>query len=299
MKPTVTADTGYQEIIEYGGHTYKYNEDVVSFAFMGVDQRELKSSDETDYVGAADTDIVAAVDTKTGKAKVIAIPRDTMTDIDITTDRGIFLRTDRAQLCLAYAYGDGEEGSAKSTVEAMSRILMGVPIEKYFTLDLNGIKPLNDAIGGVTVKSLYTFKNQGINEGEEVTLHGDMAETYIRIRDLDDVEASLNRTDRQVQYIKAYAAQVLPAVLKDFGVIRNLYDLSSKYSHTNLSLSNVTYMGSLLLSKGVSDFDAIRIEGEMKEGHSDNMPEVTHAEFYPDEDSLMQAVLSAFYTQID
>ena len=32
-----TATTDYQETIEYKGHTYEYNENVVTMAFLGVD----------------------------------------------------------------------------------------------------------------------------------------------------------------------------------------------------------------------------------------------------------------------
>ena len=300
FQSTVTANTPYQETIEYNGHTYRFNDDVIALGFMGIDQRQLETAEQTDFVGAADADLVAAIDTKTGVTKVIAIPRDTMVDIDIFTDSGILLRTQQAQLCLAYAYGDGGVKSCESTVAAMSRVLYNVPINRYYALDLDGIKPLNDAIGGVTVTSLYDFTDYGIKKGDTVTLHGDMAEWYVRLRSMDDVEASLNRTERQVQYVKAYANQVLPAVIKDFSVVSNLYSVASDYSATNLTLSNTTYLASQLLSKGVRSFDTFTIEGEMKGSVEDPfVPGIIHAEFYPDEDSVMQIVLDAFYTQID
>ena len=289
----------YQETIQYKGHTYKFNEDVFAIAFMGIDQRTMESSENTNFVGAADADIVLAIDSKTGLTKAISIPRDTMIDVDIYTASGVFLRTQQAQLCLAYAYGDGRTKSCQNTVDAMSRVLRGVPISKYFALDLDGIKPLNDEIGGVTVESLYTFQNMGIKKGETVTLHGDMAETYVRERSMTELDASLNRGERQVQYVKAYAAQVIPSAMKDFSIVNRLYDISKSYSQTNISLSNVTYIGSLLLSRGVTDFQTKTITGEMKASKDPVYEGVVHAEFYPDEDSVMEAVLDAFYTQID
>ncbi|MFR5875590.1 MAG: LCP family protein [Eubacterium sp.] len=300
VMPTVTENTAYEETIEYKGHTYKYNEDVFSVAFLGVDQRELETADETDFVGAADADIVVAVDTKTGKTNVIAIPRDTMVDIDLWSESGIFLRTQRAQLCLAYSYGDGAKQSCQNSMNAMSRILYNVPIQKYFALDLDGIAPLNDAIGGVTIdSSLYEFKDMGISVGDSVTLKGDMAESYVRVRDMDNVNASLNRTDRQVQYIKAYAQQLVPAVMKNFSVVSDLYSTASDYSQTNLTLNNATYIASLALSKGITSFETHTISGTMTASDDPIMENVVHAEFTPDEDSLMEAVLASFYTQID
>ena len=226
-----------------------------------------------------------------------------MVDIDMySADTGLLLQSDTAQLCLAYAYGDGDVLSCQNTVDAMSRILYNVPIQKYFALDLDGIAPLNDAIGGVDIaNSLYPFPNDGISVGDPVTLKGDMAEAYVRTRDLDNVNASLNRTERQVQYVKAYAQQALPAVVRDFSTVSRLYNISKNYSKTNLTLSNATYIASLALSKNVRDFTGITLQGEMK-GSADPNPEyadIVHAEFYPDEDFLMQTVLDVFYTQID
>lgn len=80
-----------------------------------------------------------------------------MVDIDLYTVGGEFVRTENMQLCLAYAYGDGGTSSCENVTTAISRILANVPVEKYFALDLSGIAPLNDAVGGVTVTSLYDF----------------------------------------------------------------------------------------------------------------------------------------------
>ncbi len=296
----IDKQTDYQEVIEYNGSKYVYNQDVVAIAFLGVDKRELGLNDNAVGTGGqADADIVLTINTKTGKAKAIAVPRDTMVDIDLYSESGIFLRSENMQLCLSYAYGDGKAKSAENTTTSISRILYDVPISKYFALDLNGIKPINDAMGGVTVESLYDFPNLGIKKGDSVKLTGDLTETYVRQRDMDTVNASLNRTSRQVQYIKAFAAQVIPAVTQDFSVVSRLYETASKYSTTNLSLSNVTYLASLMLSKGITNFDTVTIEGEMKASDRKDYADFVYAEFYPDEDKLMQLVLDTFYTKQD
>ena len=300
FKKENAAATEYSEVIEYNGHKYKYNENVVSIAFMGIDQDTLKTSDQTDFVGASDADIVFAVDTQSGKASAIAIPRDTMVDVDMYMESGTLIETQKTQLCLAYAYGDGRELSCKNTVNSISRVLYNVPINKYFALDLNGIAALNDAIGGVTIdSSLYDFKDEGIKVGDKVVLKGDMAEKYVRQRNMDTVDASINRTDRQVQYVKAYTKQLMPAVMNDFSVISKLYSDAQKYSQSNIKLDNVTYLGSLLLSKGITDFESYRLKGTFSESADPILPDVAHAEFTPDEDYLMQTILKVFYTQLD
>lgn len=295
-------DTGgqieYQETIEYKGNKYVYNSDVVAIAFLGVDKRDLGlENGAVGTGGQADADILLTVNTKTGKAKAIAIPRDTMVDVDLYSESGIFLRSEKMQLCLSFAYGDGKNKSAQNVTTSISRILYDVPITKYFALDLNGIAPINDSIGGVTVDSLYDFKDLGIKQGDKIKLKGDMTEKYVRQRDMDTINASLNRTARQVQYIKAFASQVIPAVTQDFSVVNRLYNTASKYSTTNLSLSNVTYLASLMLSKGITNFDTTTIEGTMKESTKKDYADYVYAEFYPDEDKLMELVLDTFYTK--
>lgn len=296
---TVTTQENYEETISYNGHEYVYNKDIVAIAFLGVDKRELGLDDGVvGTAGQADANIVVTINTKTGEAKAIAIPRDTMVDVDLYSDKGVFLRNEKKQLCLAYAYGNGTDTSAENVTTSISRILYNVPINKYFALDLNGIAPINDAIGGVTVTSLYDFKNVDIKKGDTVHLTGDLTETYVRTRDMDNIEASLNRTARQVQYIKAFAAQLAPAIMKDFSIVSKLYNTATEYSTTNITLSDATYLASLLVSKGINDFETVTIEGEMKKSENVENADVVFAEFYPDEDKLMELVLDTFYTQI-
>lgn len=240
------ANPKYEETIIYNGHTYVYDKNKVAFAFIGVDQESITPDEDTliGNSGQADTDIVGVIDTNTGEISVITIPRDTMVDIDLYTVGGEFVRTENMQLCLAYAYGDGGTSSCENVTTAISRILANVPVEKYFALDLSGIAPLNDAVGGVTVTSLYDFPAEGVYKGDTVTIRGDFAETYVRQRNMDSIDASLNRTERQTQYIKAYVEQLRKAVTSDFSVVSQLYNTASEYSQTNISLSEVTYLAS-------------------------------------------------------
>ena len=292
----IPSESAYEEVIEYKGETYKYNKNIVSIAFIGVDKRELGLVDgAVGTAGQADADILLTIDTATGRARAIAIPRDTMVDVDIYSVNNIFLRTENMQLCLSYAYGNGTNTSAANTTTSVSRILYNVPIHKYFALDLDGIRPINDSIGGVTVTSLYDFEKLGIHKGDEILLKGDLTEQYVRTRDMDTVEASLNRTARQTQYIRAFTSQLAPKVITDFSIVTRLYNTASEYSTTNISLSNATYLGTLLLQKGITDFETVTLEGEMKASKSKENSGIVYAEFYPDEDKLMELVLDTFY----
>lgn len=293
------ANPKYEETIEYNGHTYIYDKNKVAFAFIGVDRENIDSNGGSviGNAGQADTDIVGVIDTATGKVSLITIPRDTMVDIDLYSESGEFVRTQNMQLCLSYAYGDGGEKSCKNVTTAISRILGNVPIENYFALDLSGIAPLNDAVGGVTVTSLYDFPQEGIKKGDTITIKGDFAETYVRYRSLDTIDASLNRVQRQTQYIKAYTQQLRTAVTNDFSVVTDLYNTAAEYSQTNISLSSVTYLASVILSHGITDIQQYTLQGEMKP--SSEVSEDVFAEYYVDEDSVMEIVVNCFYQQVN
>lgn len=293
-----TVNTDYEETIEYNGHTYVYNENIVSMAFIGVDKRSLGEADShTQTVGMADTDVVIAIDKVSGKTSMIAVPRDTMVDVDVYED-GEFVKTSEMELCIAYAYGDGFGQSCKNVTKSISRVLYNVPIDKYFAMDLNGIQPINDAVGGVKLTSLYDLEQYGIKKGDEIHLTGDLTEAYVRTRDMDDLNASINRTQRQMQYLNAFADKVKGSVTQDFSILTNLYNTASDYCTTDITLSNATYLASLLLSKGVTGFDSYTLEGTMKAIDNPEFADYVYAGFYPDEDHLMQTVLDVFYTKV-
>ena len=291
-----TAD--YEETIEYNGHIYVYNSNRVAFAFLGVDKESIDDTAEYDYgqSGQSDTDMVAVVDVTTGEMDLIVIPRDTLVEIDLYDTSGKFIGTEEKQICLAYAYGDGGELSCTNVTTAMSRVLLNVPIEKYFALDLSGISELNDAIGGVTLQSLADFEDEGISEGDTITIMGDFAETYVRQRSLDYIEASLARTERQKQYLQAYFEQLKSAVGDDFSVIADLYNAGSDYSQTNVTLSDITYMATVVISHGIGEYETYTIDGEMTSVEADE--EGVYAQYVVDEDSVMEIVLECFYTQV-
>ena len=292
------ANKNYKETISYNGHNYQYNTNLINIAFMGIDERYYEVRDALN-LGCADADMLAVIDTQTGEMKVISLPRDTMVDIDIYSDNGVFLTTKNVQLTLSYSYGDGGEQSCKNVTKAMSRILYGVPIDKYFALNLEGIKPINDAVGGVTLTALYDIPNAGITKGKEVTLKGDMAEAYVRSRDMDRATAAYERGERQMQYVKAFANQVLGAVKSDFNVVSDLYNTATKYSQTNITLNNATYLAQLMLSKNITSFESYSLTGETTLHPLPSNPAIINAQFVPDEDALMELVLEVFYTQVD
>ena len=285
----------------YKGEKYVYNEDIITILFMGVDRSlglneegEAETGDsEIGTNGQADTLVLGVIDKENEKISFINVSRDTMTDIDIYNVNNEFLRNEKRQICLQYAYGDGREKSCEYVVNALKRYLYGMPINAYAAIDYEAIAVLNDAVGGVEVNVLEDLSSGPYAElvqGENVTLFGDMARYYCRTRDSYSVDANNHRMARQKQYLMAFMQKTLGLVRADLGFALELYNTANPYMVTDIGVSEVTYLATTVTGYGI-ELDAIKsIPGEVVEDGE-------NAAFYADETALYELILNTFYNK--
>lgn len=280
--------------VTYKGEKYKYNDNIVSIVFLGVDKSEL-GTDNTGKSGQADAIYIFTYDIETGKCCLIPVSRETMTDVAIYTPDEELMGYDNMQLCLAYAYGDGKKTSCENTLASLSRVFYNIPFNNVVSLNWDAIAPLNDVVGGVSLTSLEDINDQGIiiHKDEKVTLLGKDAWMYVKYRNISELKSNTRRLDRQKQYINTYMSQLIPMAKSDFSIINNLLDIAKKYMYTNLSTNKLVYTASEILPNIYSsqDIDFVSIKGTIKEGEQ-------YAEFHPDETSLYETILKVFYTKI-
>jgi len=270
----------------YKGKTYHFNPDVTNILFMGIDQPEL-GANSYGTAGQADAVFLFAYDTKKGTSTLISVPRDSMVDIDIYSSGGKYVGIKNQQLCLAFAYGDGGEASCQNVITSVSRLFYGIPINSYFAVDMSAIIPLNDSVGGVTVTVLEDIP--GMTKGQEVTLQGADAITYVRYRDESVLESSVLRLERQKQYLNAFAEKLIPAIKSDISVALDLYNTALEYTVTNINTSRVTYLATTFSNSDVDELEITSVEGEVIRGEY-------YAEFYPVDVSFYELILDTFYT---
>ena len=284
----------------YKGEKYVYNEDIITILFMGVDRllgsEDGETADEESVIGTngqADTLVLGVIDKKNEKISFINVSRDTIADIDIYNVNNEFLRSEKRQICLQYAYGDGRETSCEYVVNALQRYLYGMPINAYAAIDYDAIAILNDAVGGVEVnvlEDLSSGRYAELVEGKNVTLFGDMAEYYCRTRDSYSVDANNYRMARQKQYLMAFMQKALELVRADLGISLELYNTAKPYMITDIGVNEVTYLATTVTGYGI-ETDAIKsIPGEV-------VLEEDHAAFYADETALYELILNTFYNK--
>lgn len=279
--------------VVYNGTKYVFNEDVTSVLFMGIDKTDIHKTSAIGENGQADAIFILAIDTKTGKTTIIPVVRDTVADVDIYSTGGSYIGSQKEQVCLAYAYGDGATLSCENTAKSVSRLYYGLPINSYAAIDLKALEILTEKVGGVEVQALETLKmtNRTVVQGQTVTLKGADAIDYIQMRDKSTVDSSLMRLKRQQQFIMAFCDKAVSATKKDITVPVKMYQATTKYMVTNIDLSKVSYFASLVV--GGTDFSVNMktTAGNMKMGEE-------FAEYYLDETAAYQTVLEVFYKQV-
>lgn len=290
MDITTTEDG---KTVVYDGKTYHYNEDNLTFLVMGVDTAiEETGLDSIGANGQADVLLLVVMDSKTGHVSLINISRDSMVDVNEYNVKGQFLRTEKMQICLAYAYGDGKDLSCQNTVESVSRLMYGMPINGYAAMDYSAINILNDAIGGVTVNVLedLSANDPALIQGNTVTLQGTQAETYVRSRDTGILDSNNLRMQREEQYLNAFIQKAVSESKNNLTLPLTLYNSISDYTVTTLDTSQITYLASLVVKNGISEDAMTSVSGEVKQGD-------VYAEFYPDDEELYKLILSIFYKE--
>ena len=94
--------------VRYKGQLYEFKKDVTTILLMGVDSRSKEAS-EGEFGGSnqSDMNVLAVLDPETRQITLINISRDSMVEMEVLDAQGNSSGTAKAQLALAYSYGDG------------------------------------------------------------------------------------------------------------------------------------------------------------------------------------------------
>jgi LCP family protein required for cell wall assembly len=288
----IKADTNGR-VITYNGVSYQLNENLINIVFIGVD--EGINGDNT-AMEMSDAIYTMSIDTETGAMKILGVSRDTIADVDLYSDGGDYVDTDKMQIAYSYAYAGGKVHGGENTTKSISRLFYGLPLKNYFAINMKALVTLNDTIGGVTLVSSMTFTSpidgRTINKGETVTLHGKEADTYVRSRDTSKLDSNNERMQRQQEYIRAFMKSIVPAAKKDISVISKLYNEIKVNSDSSLDLPKITYIASTALTKlrNASDIEYVSLKGSITKGE--------YAEMRVTNEETIKTMLSVFYTPL-
>ena len=272
--------------ITWNGVTYTPKQQVEAYLLMGIDVTGPVVSTSGNYNGGqADAQFLLVLDNEAQTWQMLRLNRDSMVDVPVLDLKGEITGYEYQQLALAHAYGDGTNNSCQNTVDAVSMLLGDAPIDGYAALNMDGIAPFNDAIGGVTVTitSDFTAVDPTLVEGETITLNGQQAMEFVRTRkDVDD-QTNLARMERQRIYLEAMKLQLM--TLNEENIVQ-VVDAVDDYLVTNIGSQTILNLAEKL--KNYQELPELTIGGE-------NTIEDEHIAYILDADSLQQVILQLFY----
>ena len=273
--------------ITYDGKQYRYNHNLINILYLGIDNNDVIRNDMMPgNAGQTDCIMILSLNKETKQAKILQIPRDTMTEIDIYNRSGEAFKTVTEQIATQYAYCTGGTNSCWAAKKTISEMLYDLPIDGYLAMDMASISLVNDAIGGVTLKipKDYTMINPEFQKGVTLTLKGEQAYDYVHWRDTNASFSNNDRMERQVQYIPA----MIDTIRNNAELEKNYYDviypLVEKYITTDLQENEINELAQYELA--VSDIQ--RLPGEGKKGE-------IYEEFYLDDEELQKMLIETFY----
>ena len=283
---------GKRLVLNVDGEDYALRSDLDTYLIIGLDKVTDTLSDPSYHTNNQQADFLfLMVVDKTAKSyTAIHLNRDAMTEIQRLGMSGKKIGTFTGQLALSHTFGSGDKDSCRNTVLAVSRYLLDVPVEHYFSLTMDAIPVINDLVGGVTVHIDDDFSavDPSLEQGKDILLKGKQALTFVRTRHHVDDGSNLSRMNRQRMYLNGLYEQMSRQLQESDGFAAKLAGRIADFSVSDLTTTELSNLAEQLKDYR---FVGIRtIAGEAVLGE-------TYMEFYTDEASLQSLVLELFFTK--
>ena len=282
--------------VRYNGDIYEYNEDILTFLVMGIDKKGV-ATESWNLTGGGQSDalFLLIVNPHNKQMSIFAIDRNTMTDVTMVGvgDGGVDI-VSKAQIAVQHGFGDGGAGSCELTRDAVSKLLFDLPIHGYISVNYEAIPYINDAVGGVevTIPEDAAGAKWEWNAGDTVTLKGQDAIRFVKWRDTSIYESARLRTKRQKMYLTSFVDKAMEATKKDITMPITLYNKVKRYTVTDISIDEMSYLASELISYKFSGDQIYTMNGETVTGD-------VYEEFYPDMEALKEQMIGIFYEKVD
>jgi LCP family protein required for cell wall assembly len=210
----------------------------ITFLLLGIDFMTGRSHHHTDTI------MVATVDTKTYKVTMISVPRDTAA-FDLYF--GGWVGTSTKLNTLLASFQAGKIKAPDAPMAALKKeigFLVGIPINYYAAVDLEGFPQMIDAVGGIDFDNKYAindpFTGTFIPKGP-IHLDGETALKYVRSR---ESSSDYQRAARQQDVIVALEQKFLsPEILPN---LPSLITLTGQIVSTDFPLAKAKNYVNLL-----------------------------------------------------
>lgn len=296
QKTTQTSDLENfnEDTVLWNGERYIYNDHLTNYLLLGIDNRE-KTETSTGQANAGQADAIYLIshDRLKNTVTMIAIPRDTMTEIELFGPGGESLGTNIDHISLSFAYGDGSYRSCELTKEAVENLFYGLPIQMYCALNMDGLPLLTESVGSLKVtvpnNSLENLDSE-YKAGEVVALDADNTELFLRYRDTEVSQSALARMERQEEFLKAFGEAAKVRQSEDTGYAANLYLSLKPYMVTNMNNGEFVKLAESLIDGTI--LEGWTVPGKGVDGE-------VYDEYQVDDDALYEKIIMTFYEEVE
>ncbi len=271
--------------VTLGSRTYVFSHPVKTYLLMGTDASGNEDAIGDEYQGSmADTLMLVMVDDEEKSYGILQLNRDTITDVPILQDDGTSYASAEEQLCTAHWYGKDKKASCENTVQAVSNMLGGLPIDGYYSLQMEAMPLLNEAVDGVTItfSENMTEIDPLMKKGATLTLTDEQAEALLHTRMGLEDDRNSERMRRQKLFMDGFMDKMKQKAV-DTNFTIELYDRLHPYATEDININELSQM--LKNMKGYTNKGTFTIDGTSKLGEKLGDGE-KHWEFYMDEGSL-------------
>lgn len=226
-------------------HTLLQQGQPISILLMGTDTGAYGRT----YTGRTDTLIVMVLNPERKNMTLISLPRDAAVTVSDHEEEGV------AKLNSAYTYG-----GPKAAIKTVQNYL-NIPIDYYMLVNMGGLSNMVNAVGGIDIKPLLTFKYYYNFTKDKLThMNGDMALQYCRMRH-DDPLGDYGRQTRQRQVMMAVLKKAIN--IKAMATDEFLKSVT-KQARTDLTFDDLTMLA-LKYRQTTTKIDSTHLQGVGKE----------------------------------
>jgi len=285
--PSSTEDT-----LIYEGREYTRNKNIDSVLVVGVDKYEGQTTGLVKNNERADFILLLAIDKVNKTYKALHINRDSMANVRELGIKGDVAGYKQMQITLSHTYGDGGQTSALNTKYAVENLLYGMNIDHYIVYKMDAVTMLTEEMGGILVPSLAGYsvsdaqKQNIVETAGGFLLKGSSALSFVRYRDMENMEGNLDRMNRQQIFLSALKDQTQQRIEEDESFLANISLDFSKYMLSDLSIYDLNDYAQILTT--AEDTDIKEIDGKYIVG-------TQYLEYYCSEDSVKESIIELFY----
>ena len=249
--PTPMSETELESLSDQGFMKNRVN--IMVFGIDKSEEREASGSFRTD------TMILVTVNFKTNAVDMISIPRDSYVLLYNKEGELIEPLDPYGKVNSAFSLGGGlKRGGYESALNTVSALFGGIPVNYYVSVDMNAVKDVVNAMGGVDydVDIEVTMNGRTLHPGLQ-HLDGQAVLDYCRQR---KGSSDVARADRQQRMLLAIFNQ-----MKSTGQIANLpkiYTAVQSNVDTNLSFEQICALALTAVRMDSDDLNRHMVPGE-------------------------------------